>query len=109
MGLATNVVVMQVFGSQHRRGETQGIAMRQRKRKLGWLTGRQALDPSSDERFAFGVGRERRQRWHRGRVAATAETLEKHRLVWAARRDDRSVHEPEVTTLRRNAANTHHV
>lgn len=63
--------------------------MRQRRRTLAWLTARETVDPVSDRRPTFGVGQGTSQRWHRGSIATTAETLEKHRLVWAARRDDR--------------------
>jgi hypothetical protein len=81
--------------------------MKRHRRTLAWLTSRETLDPVSDQRLTFGVGLSTGQRWHRGSVAPTAETLEKHRLVWAARRDDRSVSDAEIAPLRGNAKRTH--
>lgn len=77
--------------------------------KFRWLTAHKASDPAANQVYALDIGYGQSQGWHRGSVTATAEPLEKHRLVWTSRRDEQGIDDTdtEIAPLWRDTTTPH--
>jgi len=69
--------------------------MKSHRTRLRWLSTKNELGRGAERAYALGIAVAPGQRWQRSCVTAAAEPIEKHRSVWASRRDDRQIEPTE--------------